>query len=182
MGTRIFRHLVAVSGLLLLAGCGTSRTLSPQDIFKETEIARDQYRGLVYVNGVELGYSMPGELQQRSIITTLNDKGEISASWIDYDESLYGPHALFTTAHDSTALPLTVEVFDRSHGDRDTYPAEHVGIDLPPGYLQAHLQSGMDIQLEGRRGSQIITFGPDYMTGYWQKLQIAQACVRARTC
>jgi hypothetical protein len=182
MGTRTFRHLMAVCGLLCLTGCGTHRILSGQDIFNESQIVRDQYRGLIYVNGVELNYPTADILRNQSIITTLNDKGEITGSWIDYNESMKGPHSMFFMAHDSSALLLKVDILDRPRGSRELYPAEYVGINLPPGYLSAHLQSGINIELEGRRANQVIVFGPDYMTGYWQKVQLAQACVKAKTC
>jgi len=182
MAKHLRRPLALIPIAISLAGCGTHRVYSAQDVTNETQIEHDKYQGLTFVRGVQLGTSMPGQLDQRRIVTSLDGNGAIVASWIDYDESGPDMPLQFVAAHDAAARPLRLEKLDRERKTKDAYAAEEVAVDLPPGYLSEHLHGGIDIQIEGRRGSRVVSFGEDYLGGYWSKLLIAQACVKARTC
>jgi hypothetical protein len=173
---------MAVCGLLLLAGCGTSRILTNDDVFKETAIVRDQYTGSIYVNSPSLGFSSINALQHTFIATSLNNKGDVINAWIDYNESQEGPHALFFMAHDASTLPLKVETLSRQRQTRKDFPEEAVAIYLPTGYLEAHVNGGINIELEGRNAKQVILLGHDFLDGYLRKVQAIQACVKAKTC
>jgi hypothetical protein len=178
----IARPLSIVCIALALSDCGTHRVYSQQDVFNESQISHDKYKGVTYVDGVTMGYSMPGELQHRHITTTIGADGEIVGSWIHYNESADGPHTMFVSAHDADSRALRVETLDRQRGTKELDPTEQVAVDLPANYLREHLHTGIDIQLEGRRGNVAIGFGTDYLGGYWAKVLTAQACVKAKTC
>jgi len=176
------RPLALITIAISLSGCGTHRVYSAQDVTNETQIEHDKYQGLTFVRGVQLGTSMPGQLDQRQIVTSLDANGAIVATWIDYDESGPDMPILFIAAHDASARPLRLEKLDRERKTKDAYAAEDVAVYLPAGYLRDHLHGGIDIQIEGRRGNRVVSFGDDYIGGYWAKLQIAQACVKAKSC
>jgi len=176
------RPLAIFSIAISVSGCGTHRIYSAQDVTNGTQIEHDKYEGLTYVRGVEFGSSMPGQLDHRQIVTSIDGKGEIVESWIDYVESGPDSPIQFVAAHDAVAKPLRLEMVDRKRETKETYATEEVAVDLPAGYLRDHLHGGIDIQIEGRRGNRVVQFGDDYIGGYWSKLLIAQACVKDKTC
>jgi len=177
-----FQRLALCSIAIWVSGCGTHRIYSAQDVANGTQIEHDKYKGLTYVRGVEFGSSMPGQLDHRQIVTTIDGNGEIVESWIDYVESGPDSPIQFVAAHDALAKPLRLEMVDRKRQTKETYATEEVAVDLPAGYLRDHLHGGIDIQIEGRRGNRVVQFGDDYIGGYWSKLLIAQACVKDKTC
>jgi hypothetical protein len=182
----MLKHLsrpAALLGIVLsISGCGTHRVYSSQDIADGTVIEHDKYQGLTYVRGLTLGSSMPGQFDHRQIAASLDGNGEVVESWIEYAEGGPDSPRQFIAAHDGDALPLKLERLNHSRETRANYATEEVAVDLPAGYLRAHQQTGIDIELEGRRGSQVVSFGPTYMDGFLPKLLTAQACVKAKAC
>jgi hypothetical protein len=176
------KHLPLLLATLSIAGCVMNTTSTPQQASAGTTIEHDKYKGLIYVSGPALGATMLGGSQSWQIVTSLDGNGAIVASWIDYVESVDASHTLYASAQDALSKPLRVEKLNLEHGTRYDYPVEEVAVDLPEGYLREHLHEGIDIELQGRRGSQILKFGSGYIAGYWSKLLIAQACVKAGSC
>ncbi|GGF19284.1 hypothetical protein GCM10011611_26490 [Aliidongia dinghuensis] len=180
MGTRTFRHLVAVCGLLLLTGCATQID-SPQEAYDGTYFAYDKYSARTVVTGKPLMHVTYGLNQTRYLVTSL-DGGGGNTTWIDLTEKSEGFVALYFAAHDDQAQLLRVQSLghDRPHKDEDTY--EEVAVYLPPGYLEAHAASGIDIRVEGRNAYTTTTIPALYVQGYLKKLAEVQACVRAKSC
>jgi hypothetical protein len=165
-----------------ISGCGVSHVYNVQDITNGTVLEHDKYKGVTYVEGLTLGSSMPGQSDSRSISASLNANGEIVAIWVDYAESGPDSPRMFVTANDANAQTLRVETLARNRQNRDRYASEEVAVYLPPGYLHQHLNSEINIRLEGRHGEQMVVFGQTYLEGYLAKLATAQACVKAKTC
>ena len=182
MGMRTFRHLMAVCGLLSLTGCLTGGS-SPDTVYRQTSVSYDKYAGTVKVIGGQL-YS-PGLLERQTsfLVTSLNVDGAIVQSWIDFTEDVQTTLSFFVIAHDDQALPLKVEKIERLGATRgDPSSKEEVAIDLPPGYLESHAATGIDLRVEGRRGSATTKVSAAYVQGYLKKLREVQACMKAKTC
>jgi hypothetical protein len=180
MGTRTFRHLLAVCALLL-TGCVT-QVNSSQEIHDGTSFSHDKYTGETLVVGTELRNFQFSEHQIKSLMTSLGPEGQIDGTWLMLVEELDGYPLVFEIAHDAEAQPLKIMKIDRYTVGRGSLSNEQVGVALPPGYLAAHATTGVDIRVEGRHGSSQVTLPPLYVQGYLKKLQEGQACVKAKTC
>ncbi|HEV2674303.1 MAG TPA: hypothetical protein VGV37_07150 [Aliidongia sp.] len=178
------RRPLAALTLLFLSGCHThtEHIYSLQDVTNQTTIEPDKYLGLIYVKGVVIGITQSDYINTQRIIATVKPNGEIIEAWIDYHESGPDSPVQFIAANDANARPLKIHALTHEHSTRYTEASEEVAIDLPPDYLQTHLNSGFDIRLEGRRGTRSVVFAYDYIQGFRAKLLIAQACIRAKTC
>jgi hypothetical protein len=178
----MLKHLFALTGLgLSLSGC-VHTVSTPQQASSDTTVAHDKYKALIYVSGPILGTTLLDGSRTWQIVTSLDANGEIVASWIDYLENVDGPHAFYSSAHDDMAQSLKVEKLDRERGTRDALPIEEIAVDLPDDYVHDHRHEGIDIQLDGRRGSQVLKVGSAYITGYWSKLLITQGCLKDKSC
>ena len=181
MHTRTFHNLVAMCGLLLSAACVT-KIDSPQESYDATKFTYDKYAGRAKVTGKELFDFSLFEHQTKHLVTTVDGDGRIDTSWIDVTEEVQGYLNVFVTAHDDRAQPLPVEPLDRERARKDDFSHEEIAVDLPPGYLEAHANTGIDIQLEGQHGTARTSISPLYIQGYLRALQDIQACVKAKTC
>jgi len=180
MGTRTFRPLVAVCGLLL-TGCVT-KIASPQDAYDGTAVSYDKYAGTTQVSGKELFDFSLFEHQTKHLVTALGKDGRIEGSWIAVTEEVQGYLNIFEMAHDDQAQPLPVQAFDRERARKDDFSHEEVAVNLPPGYLAAHADRGIDVRLEGRHGTTTTSVPALYIQGYLHRLQEVQACIKAATC
>jgi len=167
--------------ILLLSGCVSAGISTPEQASAGTQIEHDKYRQVTYVTGPSLIVNSPS-YQRWQILTSLNDRGEIIASWIEYGETTDSGHSYYRAAHDDLGHGLRVETLDRERATRSIQGLEEVAVHFPEGYLREHLHTGIDVQLEGRRGDTVIKIGTNYIAGYWSKLLIAQACVKDHTC
>jgi hypothetical protein len=181
MNSRTLLGLAATCGSLLLTGCVT-KIDSPDEAYSGTTVSYDKYAGRAKVTGKELYDFSLFEHQTKHLVTTLDGDGRIDATWIDVTEAVQGYVNLFVTAHDDHAQPLLVEAIERERAHKDEFSNEEIAVDLPPDYLLAHANSGIDVRLEGRHGTARTSISALYIQGYLRKLQEVQACVKMKTC
>jgi hypothetical protein len=182
MTLRTLMTVAILAGMLFSAGCVTHID-SPDEAYKSTTATFDKYAGTTNVVGKELYDFGLLEHKTRHLVTTLDQKGTIVASWIDFTEETQGSLIMFVGAHDSQALALAVERIERERAEgKDDFSREEIAVDLPASYLAAHAGSGIDLRLEGRRATTTTSIPALYIQGYLHKLQDFQACIKAQTC
>lgn len=82
-------------------------------------------------------------------------------------------------AHDSdgTALPLDVINREVESGSRIS---EEISIRLSRPYLASHVESGLNIRVDGKKGQILIKLPARYLAAFVQQLELAEANVRAK--
>ena len=157
----------------VLAGCASIDSRNPQEVASNVTVSRDDFKKVALYQGPRARsgenwfkfraaqlYSGQG-LTRQLVIETMN------RGWSFYD-----------TAYDSAGNRLEVKVLDRlvgfCSGGGGCTNIEVVAVNLPAGYLQAHLGSGVHIQISGRKGSTTVKVEPGYIRGFLQQAPFAR--------
>jgi len=179
----MFKHLLAVTSLALsISGCVT-KVDSPQEAYAGTAVSHDKYASTNDVVGVTLSDSAFPTLVQSKHLSGQVDQNGNSVVWlyVSHDE----PNVLnvFETAHDAQAQPLKTKAFSRVRAAGvSEFSHEEVAVYFPDGYLASHAATGMDIRIEGRHGTIVVTVPAVYIQGYLRRLTEVEACTKAKTC
>lgn len=156
----------------VLAGCASIDGRNPQEVASNVTVSRDDFKKVALYQGprarsgdnwfkFRAAQLYSGQALTRQLVVETMNRG-----WSFYD-----------TAYDSAGNRLEVTVLDRLVGfcsSSGCINTEVVAVNLPAGYLQAHLDSGVHIQISGRKGSTTVKVESGYIRGFLQQAPFAR--------
>jgi hypothetical protein len=87
--------------------------------------------------------------------------------------------AFLAVAHDSDGgvLPVKVVSRDVESGSR---VKEEISVDLARGYLVSHLETGLNIRVDGKDGQIVVKLPPKYVAAFMKQLELSEASARKK--
>jgi hypothetical protein len=174
-GTRIVLWVLAV-GLFVVVGCAAPPA-NRQEATQRTQVKFDPYTQAYAVTGPQL------DLGGFPNITKVWMRGGFDKEGRTAFVQLYVLHwsqtgwKFLRSANDVTGTPLNVRQLDREV-QRGGNVEEHVAIDLPRAFLEERKVSGLNIRVDGSKGSLIVEVSGVYVAGFLAKFDEAIAAAQ----
>ena len=164
------KKLLLISSFIIsLTGCASMS--DPAVVKANTHVQYDKYSGSVSVTGATITpFTFPNILHYLLQANFSQEKESIILYVSYWSQTGW---SFFDSARDSNANELKVTKID-SEVNTNATVEEKVMIILSKDYLIKNKEKGLDIKLQGRRGSEVLKVSPEYITGFLDKLEEAK--------
>ena len=164
---KITKLIPILTVIFMLVGCATTVKTSEQ-VKEKTQVDYDPYAKVFTITGMKMSSLNLGT------ITYYRLRGGFEKTGANEFFQLYVYHwsqsdwKFLHSASDVSGQAFYLRQLDRQV-DSSANVIEEVAVDLPRGYLERHLSSGLNMRILGQRGSIIVTLPPDYIKGFLEK-------------